>query len=74
MKKKPMESFCDLDSVTFTCPCGESITGEGLVISKFIRRHKKHTNSKCVDTITDDGMRAFSPDMPRTRTYSISGY
>jgi hypothetical protein len=74
MKKNPMKSFCDFDSVTFTCPCGESITGEGLAISEFIHRHKKHTNGKCVDTITDDGMRAFSTDIPRTRTHSIAEY
>jgi hypothetical protein len=66
MKKKFMWSFCNLDDVTVHCPCGESVSGEGRVISDFIRNHKKHTNGKCVDTITDDGMRAFSPDIPKS--------
>jgi hypothetical protein len=71
MKKKPMISFCDLDSVTFICPCGASIVGEGDSISRFIKNHKKHTNGKCRDTITDDGMRAFAQNIPRQRTVKL---
>ena len=72
MKKlKPFHSYCNLDSVTFECPCGDSISGEGEIIGNFIKNHKKHTNGKTVDYITDDGMRTFSKDIKRKRTIKI---
>ncbi len=69
--KKPFTSFCDLDSVTIHCPCGATFTGEGKPVSSFISKHKSHTNGTMEDTITDDGMRAFSKDTPRKSVVKI---
>ncbi len=66
-----MRSFCNLDDVTFCCPCGSEITGEGATIANFISKHKKHTNGQVEETITDDGMRAFTKDSSRKRTVSL---
>lgn len=69
IKRKPFESFVDLDSVTYNCPCGGSVSGEGKIIANFIKNHKKHTNGYCRETITDDGARILSG--PRTRKFKI---
>jgi hypothetical protein len=69
--KKPFKSTVDLDSVTVTCPCGASITGEGYEIQEFLKTHKEHTNGKLDETISDDGMRVFTQDSKRQRTIKI---
>jgi hypothetical protein len=66
-----MKSFVDLDSVTFVCPCGASATGEGKIITEFIKCHKQHTNGELDEFITDDGMRIFSSDTPRQTTRKL---
>ena len=71
MKKQPFIQYTNLDSVTIECPCGETIIGEGDEITKFQRAHKKHTNGKCNNQITDDGMRCLSEDTKRNYTYKI---
>lgn len=65
MKKQPMTSFVDLDSVTIKCPCGASITGEGECIAEFFKSHKPHSNGTCCETITDDGARVMIKTPPR---------
>jgi hypothetical protein len=70
-KKQPFQQETNLDDVTVTCPCGASISGEGEPISNFMRLHKAHTNGKCRDYITDDGMRCISADTARTSTYKV---
>ena len=71
MNKKPMTSSVDADSVTYYCPCGESVTGEGEIITTFIKRHKSHTNGECIETITDDGARYISIQDGRERTFKL---
>ena len=58
--KRKFKSFVNLDSVTMICPCGEEITGEGVRIGDFMRRHKDHTDEADVDeTINADGARCL---------------
>lgn len=70
-KLKPFISFTDMDSITINCPCGEGISGEGDCIVKFIKQHRKHTNKTMKDTITDDGMRAFTQDASRISIFKV---
>jgi len=71
VKKQPMRATVDLDSVTYICPCGASVTGEGQVITDFVRHHKPHSNGKVEEFISDDGMRCLHSDTPRQRTFKI---
>jgi hypothetical protein len=50
----------DLDSVTFRCPCGASLTGEGSVFDSWIKRHVPHTSdagASIEETTTADACR-----------------
>lgn len=73
MMPQPMRTMLDYDSVTVICPCGDSISGEGIRIADFMDHHAKHTNGLCVETITVDGMRAYSEgdNAPQPHTYPL---
>jgi hypothetical protein len=70
-KKKPFAAFLYADWVTWKCPCGQEVTGEGNVIHEFIRQHVPHTNKKCVETLTDDGARFVTWGKRRVRTFTV---
>ena len=57
---RSMRVFVNMDSVLYVCPCGASEEGEGDVIGRFVTRHRDHTDGTAVDTVTDDGMRAYA--------------
>lgn len=70
-EKKPFKQKTNLDSVTVTCPCGASITGEGDSITQFQILHKEHTNGKVKCWISDDGMRILSEESYREYEYNV---
>ena len=68
--KQPMQSSVDLDSVSYFCPCGRSITGEGNIIDNFLNNHREHTNGMCEEKITDDGARCLVTK-PKPRSFKV---
>ncbi len=69
--KSPFNSFVYLDYLQVKCPCGAETEGEGTVIHKFFKAHKKHTNGKCVENIMGESYRVLSADTPSQRTYKV---
>ncbi len=70
--KRPFTSFVDLDSVTYICPCGARVAGQGTAVAAFLHTHLPHTNGWTDETITDDGARILSSDSPRRSSVRIT--
>ena len=51
-RKEPFQMTVDVDDCTVTCPCGASVTGEGIPITQFVKKHLPHTNGRCVEQLT----------------------
>ncbi len=68
-KKQSFLSFVNADSVTYECPCGMSVNGEGTIINVFIKKHYKHTDGYVEQTITSDGARFIRPPAKQPRRF-----
>lgn len=73
-KPKPMRSLVLLDWCDYTCPCGDTLStrfaGEDEVRA-WIKRHKPHTNGKCVERWdAADTLRVMS-EVPPDREYKL---
>ena len=57
-----MRIVSDLDWSTMICPCGASIHGsEGHEVwEEFEKTHAKHTDGDVLNSVSDDGARAYS--------------
>jgi hypothetical protein len=71
-KKLPFVSTVYLDSMTLSCPCGQSVKGEGSVITNFVKLHKAHSNGWVDETLTPECYRVLTSDTPNERKYRTS--
>jgi hypothetical protein len=70
---KPMNQTIYLDWVVATCPCGESCTGEGKVITNFHKKHKACTNGTVLEIYNGECLRILSK-LPKDTLYCIECY
>lgn len=76
MGTEPMRLLSDYDGATWFCPCGsQRDTGpssDSRADDRWFATHKPHCNGTYVETVTDDGMRAYAT-RPEPRVVKFNG-